>query len=239
MIVRCDMDKCDTARNTGLFTAAALRGVLFDMDGLIFDTERLGREGWLYAGGQLGLDIPDQVIAAMRGTGVDRCRALFNEAVPGGMYDEAHEIRLEYAQRWIDAHGVPVKPGLRELLGYLRREGIPAVLATSTPRERAELWLEMAEVRAYFAASVCGAEAVRPKPAPDIFLAAAAAIPADPAQCVMLEDSPNGLRAAKAAGCRAIVVPDLTPAPPPGEGLWDAKAEDLTQVISLLRQMNA
>lgn len=215
-----------------------LQGVLFDMDGLMFDTERLGREGWLHAAARLGIVIPEQVMSDMRGTGVERCREIFNGAVPGGLYDKAHEIRLAYAEKQIDRDGVLVKPGLRELLEYLRQENIPAVLATSTGRDRAERYLELTGVRDCFTAAVCGPEAKRPKPAPDIFLAAAAAVGADPARCVVLEDSPNGLRAARAAGCRAVVVPDLTPAPPPEEGLWDFKVENLRQVIPLLKQFD-
>lgn len=215
-----------------------LQGVLFDMDGLMFDTERLGREGWLHAAARLGIVIPEQVVSDMRGTGVDQCRELFNRSIPGGLYDKAHELRLSYAEEQIERHGVPVKPGLGELLEYLRQESIPAVLATSTPRDRAERYLEQAGVREDFTAAVCGPEVEHPKPAPDIFLAAVAAIGADPARCVVLEDSPNGLRAARAAGCRTVVVPDLTPAPPPEEGLWDFKAENLRQVIPLLKQFD-
>lgn len=215
-----------------------LQGVLFDMDGLMFDTERLGREGWLRAAERLGIVIPEQVVSDMRGTGVDQCRELFNRSIPGGLYDAAHELRLSYAEEQIERHGVPVKPGLRELLEYLRQEKIRAVLATSTGRDRAERYLALAGVGDYFTAAVCGPEVERPKPAPDIFLAAASAIGADPTRCVVLEDSPNGLRAAKAAGCRAVVVPDLTPAPPPEEGLWDFKVENLRQVISLLKQFH-
>ena len=95
------------------------------------------------------------------------------------------------------------------------------MLATSTRREKALAYLQQTDVERYFTAAVFGPEVARPKPAPDIFLAAAAAIHADPAHCVVLEDSPNGLQAAKAAGCPAIVVPDLTPAPAESEHLWN------------------
>lgn len=204
----------------------------------MFDTERLGREGWHEAAAQLGIHIAEDVIVAMRGTGTDQCREIFNSAISGGMYDAAHKLRVTYAEEWIEQHGIPVKPGLRELLAFLDQNGIPAVLATSTPREQAERYLDMAGVREKFTAAVYGPEVVRPKPAPDIFLAAAAAIQANPCRCVVLEDSPNGLHAAKAAGCHAIVVPDLTPVPPPEDGLWDAKADGLGQVISLLEQFD-
>ena len=127
---------------------------------------------------------------------------------------------------------MPVKPGLRELLRRLKASDIPAVLATSTRREKALAYLQQTDVERYFTAAVFGPEVARPKPAPDIFLAAA--IHADPAHCVVLEDSPNGLQAAKAAGCPAIVVPDLTPAPAESEHLWNYRAKDLREVQQIL-----
>lgn len=216
-----------------------LQGALFDMDGLMFDTERIGRDGWQSAARQLGLTISESLIASMRGTGTDACRALFNAAIPGGRYDEARALRLRYAEQTIRREGLPVKPGLTELLGWLRGQGIPAVLATSTRRELAMDYLRMAGVADCFAAAVFGPEVPRPKPAPDVFLAAAAAVGADPAACAVLEDSPNGLKAARAAGCRAIVVPDLTPAPPRAEGLWDACVPTLRDAVPVLAQWHA
>lgn len=205
----------------------------------MFDTERLGYEGWKAAGRALGIHIPDDVIAAMRGTGPARCREAFNREIPGGRYDEARALRLQYAEDKIKAEGLPVKPGLRRLLEQLRQAGVPAVLATSTERGKALRYLEMAGVEGFFAAAVFGPEVAAPKPAPDIFLAAAAAIGADPRACLVLEDSPNGLRAAKAAGCRAAVIPDLTPAPPPGAGLWDYCLPSLLDVIPLVEARGA
>ena len=211
-----------------------LQGVLFDMDGLMFDTERIGRDGWHKAAETLHIDLPEEIIAAMRGTGTERCREIFNAAIPGEWYDTAHDLRLRYADEVIAADGVPVKPGLRELLRWLKAAGIPAVLATSTRREKALIYLQQTDVERYFTAAVFGPEVDCPKPAPDIFLAAAAAIRADPAHCVVLEDSPSGLQAAKAAGCPAIVVPDLTPAPAESEQLWNYHAKDLHEVQQIL-----
>ena len=211
-----------------------LQGVLFDMDGLMFDTERIGRDGWRKASETLHIDLPEEIIAAMRGTGTDRCREIFNAAIPGSLYDTVHDLRLRYADEVIAADGVPVKPGLPELLRWLKASGIPAVLATSTRREKALTYLQQTDVERYFTAAVFGPEVAHPKPAPDIFLAAAAAIRADPAHCVVLEDSPNGLQAAKAAGCPAIVVPDLTPAPAENEHLWNYCAKSLHEVQQIL-----
>ena len=146
-----------------------LQGVLFDMDGLMFDTERIGRDGWHKAAEILHIDLPEGIIAAMRGTGTDRCREIFNAAIPGSLYDTAHDLRLRYADEVIAADGVPVKPGLRELLRRLKASGIPAVLATSTRREKALAYLQQTDVERYFTAAVFGPEVARPKPAPTSF----------------------------------------------------------------------
>lgn len=123
-----------------------LQGVFFDMDGLMFDTERIGRDGWHKAAEILHIDLPEGIIAAMRGTGTDRCREIFNAAIPGSLYDTAHDLRLRYADEVIAANGVPVKPGLRELLRRLKASDIPAVLATSTRREKALAYLQQTDV---------------------------------------------------------------------------------------------
>ena len=191
-----------------------LDGVLFDMDGLMFDTERIGREGWHAAAQILGISIPESVIDAMRGTGTEECRVLFNTRIPGNLYDTARKLRVDYADTLIRRNGLPVKPGLELMLR----------------------WLRMAGVEQRFTAFCFGTEVPRAKPAPDIFLAAARKLHADPRRCVVLEDSPNGLRAAKAAGCRCIVIPDLTPAPKKTENLWDAKAQTLADVIPILKE---
>ena len=87
---------------------------MFDMDGLMFDTERIGRDGWHKAAEILHIDLPEKIIAAMRGTGTDRCREIFNAKIPGSLYDTAHDLRLRYADEVIAANGVPVKPGRKK-----------------------------------------------------------------------------------------------------------------------------
>ena len=195
----------------------------------------------------LGLELPDEVIAAGRGMSVADSRAMYLERLgPEVDYDALRALRVAYADEAIARDGLPVKPGLRQLLEHLRAAGIPAALATATVREKALLYLKMAGVDGFFEAAVCGDEVAHAKPAPDIFLAAAKALGVPAEECLVLEDSPNGLRAARrarpttasraarAAGCKAVVVPDITPIPPESEGLWAACAATLADVIPLL-----
>ena len=214
-----------------------IHGVLFDMDGLMFDTESVGYRGWKYAGEQLGVLLSDGLIASFRGTGSEEKRMLFAaETGRPELYETAHAMRKTYAEKWIAENGLAIKPGLKELLEYIAREKIPAALATATAREKAEEYLDMAGVKQYFAASVCGMEAGRAKPAPDIFQKAAAALSIPAGECLVLEDSPNGLKAGRAAGCMTAVIPDLTPAPPEEEDLWDWKLASLEEVIGILEE---
>ena len=208
-----------------------IQGVLFDMDGLMFDTERIGYEGWKYAGKKLGIHMKDELIASFRGTGEKEKRRHFKEAFGSEeLYDEAFTLRTVYAKEWIDKNGLPVKKGLVELLEYLKKENIPAALATSANRKKAMGYLDMANVTDYFSASVCGDEVKAAK-------AAAETLGVPTEKCLVLEDSPNGLKAAKNAGCKAIVIPDLSPAPEKEEGLWDAKVSNLKEVIEIIKNL--
>lgn len=216
-----------------------VRGVLFDMDGLMFDTEVLGLEGWKTAGRKLGIELTDEMIATFRGMGNRERREQFIKLTGRpDLYDEAVAVRVSYSDSWIARNGVPVKPGLKDLLDFLKMEGIPAALATSTERGKAEGYLREAGVEEYFAASVCGAEAGRSKPAPDIFLKAAGKLGTPAAECMVLEDSENGIRAARAAGCMVTAVPDLSPAPAEELGLWDWCVDSLPDVKDLIRSLN-
>ena len=141
-----------------------IRGVLFDMDGLMFDTERIGHRGWKYGAQVLGLELPDEVIAAGRGMSVADSRAMYLERLgPEVDYDALRALRVAYADEAIARDGLPVKPGLRQLLEHLRAVGIPAALATATVREKALLYLKMAGVDGFFEAAVCGDEVAHAK----------------------------------------------------------------------------
>ena len=214
-----------------------IAGVLFDMDGVLFDTERLAKEGWTQAAEQLGLEITEEFLSRLRGTNVADSRVLYKQTFHRDDYDRARAIRLAHSDAVIAREGVPMKPGVRELLETLRQRDIPAALASGTSRDRAMGYLRSTGIDKYFACAVCGDEVLHAKPDPDIFLRAARSLRLDPKKCMVVEDSPNGVAAGHAAGCFTVMVPDLSPSTPALAQLYDACVPSLLDVIPLLDQM--
>jgi HAD superfamily hydrolase (TIGR01509 family) len=184
--------------------------VIFDMDGLMLDTEPVAARAWSDAADRLGLPFDHAVTRRMIGRNFPDCRALIREhhgddypvdALMSGWHAAYDAI--------IDREGIVVKDGLFELLDWLEAQAIPKAVATSTRRARAQAKLERIGVAQRFATLVGGDEIARGKPAPDIFLEVAARLAADPGACLVLEDSEPGVHGALAAGMAAIVVPDL------------------------------
>lgn len=212
-----------------------IRGVLFDMDGLMFDTERLAVDGWMEAARQLEIPLSREQTMSLRGLLPEVSRKRFAEWFKDAdVYDKGRDIRKAYVEEQIEKYGIPVKKGLYELLEYLRDHGYHIAVATSTSRESAKRHWERAGVEQYFEASVCGSEVKAGKPAPDVFLTAAARIGCEPGECLVLEDSPNGVRAGRAAGCVVAMVPDLDQPDDECRALCDYVLEDLGKVIPIL-----
>lgn len=190
-----------------------LQAVLFDMDGLLIDSERI----WL--------EVESEVMAWLGG----EWSAAHQENLVGGSLDVAVRYMLELTgadadpgevgRRMLDGMAerltacVPMMPGAKELLAEVRAAGVPAALVSSSHRRLIEPVLD-AVGREHFALSVAGDEVARTKPDPEPYLTAAARLGADPARCVVLEDSPNGVAAAEAAGCVTVAVPGVLPVPP-------------------------
>lgn len=212
-----------------------LKAVIFDMDGLMFDTENLTIPLWDVAGQKFGYRIPMEVVFKMVGINNKKCRALMLEEY--GEDFPYEEIRSEFRQivrREIETNGVPKKPGLDYILDRLTAAKIPFGLATSTRRETASFMLEKAGVLDKFAALTCGDEIENGKPAPDIFLAAAEKLGAHPSACVGLEDSPAGLQALHAAGIKSIFIKDLLEPPPQVLAAVWKRCNDLTEAAEVL-----
>lgn len=190
------------------------QAVVFDMDGLMLDTEAVSLECWVAAAHEHGWEVPHELCLAMIGLNSKSAQLLLREALGEtfpmqAIYASSHERYLARLRQ-----GVPVKPGLHRLLDYLRECELPLAVATSTRRALAIDKLERHGLMRYFDSLVGGDEIAQGKPAPDIYLEAAARLGVPPVRCIALEDSEPGLRAAHGAGMACIVVPDLKP---PGE----------------------
>ena len=134
-------------------------GVIFDMDGLMFDTERLGLEGWKKAGRILGYPIGAEMVARIRGCNRTDAEKMFKERYGENFdYGRAREIRLNYAAREIEENGLPVKPGLYSLLEFLKNRELPMAVATACDSKTAHGNLEKAGIQEYFKAVICGDE---------------------------------------------------------------------------------
>ena len=189
--------------------------VIFDMDGLIFDTERLFMQEKNKILIEYGYPAREedyiQTIGLAGETLAAKLAELYGADYPA---DEISAKTRENVNASIKVHGPEIKPGIRRLLDWLKTKNIPCCVASSTLREHVEHYLSLAGLSSYFSFIIGGAEAKRSKPAPDIFLTCCTHYGTQPQQALVLEDSENGVLAAAAAGIPVLCIPDLKePAP--------------------------
>lgn len=184
------------------------KGAIFDMDGLLFDTERIYQQTWQELAEERGIRLGNGFLEAVSGTNGSYMRRVVEKYyhVPDGSSIIAE--CMERIRKKLSIH-VPVKEGVYEILDFFKAEGIRIAVASSSSMEQIGANLEKAGIRGYFDALVSGVEVEHGKPAPDIFLCAAQRIGCTPDECFVFEDSENGIRAGYAAGCITVMVPDL------------------------------
>ncbi|MDR0219916.1 MAG: HAD family phosphatase [Lachnospiraceae bacterium] len=186
------------------------KSIIFDMDGVIFDTENLFLGCWREIAAEQGLAGIDEVYRRVIGVKAEISRAVFLETYGADFaYDELNGRALKMFHAVADSEGIPMKPGVVPLLNHLRKDGFTIGLASSTRAETVRKQLGDSGLLGYFHAVVGGDMVENSKPAPDIFLAACEQIGAVPAETYVVEDSYNGVRAAHAAGMKVIMVPDI------------------------------
>ncbi|WP_042345732.1 HAD family hydrolase [Bacillus massiliigorillae] len=187
-----------------------IKAVIFDMDGLMFDSESLGlrlieevMNDYPY---EYDKDLNKRIIGMNRELARKEYCQIYDEDFP---YDEFMLKKREKTMKYYEDYDVPKKAGLVELLSYLKKENVLVGLATSTYREEAEYMLKKAGVLQFFDKTVYGDEVEHSKPHPEIYEQALLKLRVQPSEAIVLEDSENGLRAAQAAGIETVFVKDL------------------------------
>lgn len=187
-----------------------MKGAIFDMDGLLFDTESIYQETWNELAAEHGVILGTDFISDICGTsGIYMCKVIEKHyrVADGSLIMEECMKRV---RQKLKEH-VPKKPGAERIVKTLYDKKIRLAVASSSYPEQIESNLVLAGMRDYFDVVVSGKEVEHSKPAPDIFLIAAKRIGCAPETCYVFEDSENGIRAGKAAGCTAIMIPDMLP----------------------------
>ncbi len=214
-------------------------GIIFDMDGVLIDSERQSNEGWLWAAGQLGVDMPMWLIDSFKGAPAELCCKSFDDYYKGVIdYWEAKELRTQHVYKIRETEGIPVKKGVKDIFEYIRNNGLKCAVATSTRRESAEKTLHEIGVWDYLDAVVYGDEVEHGKPEPDIFLRAAKAIGVNPSEAVVVEDSINGIKAGYAADMRVVHIPDTIAIDDDIRKLTYMVCADLNGLIDVVESIN-
>lgn len=214
-------------------------GIIFDMDGVLIDSERQSNEGWLWAAGQLGVDMPMWLIDSFKGAPAELCCKFFDDYYKGVIdYWGAKELRTQHVYKIRETEGIPVKKGVKDIFEYIRNNGLKCAVATSTRRESAEKTLHEIGVWDYLDAVVYGDEVEHGKPEPDIFLRAAKAIGVNPSEAVVVEDSINGIKAGYAADMRVVHIPDTIAIDDDIRKLTYMVCADLNGLIDVVESIN-
>ena len=213
-----------------------IRGVLFDMDGVVIDTEKLYTRFWLEAANDLGFPMTREQALQLRSLGKVPAQAKLDSFFGPGQtdYDTVRNRRIELMEAWIAEHGVDEKPGIRELLAFLAEQEIPAAITSSSSIPIIRRHLGNLGLLEGFTALCSGKDVPKGKPAPDIYLHGAAVLGLKPEECLAIEDSPAGIEAAYRADCLPIIVPDQDQ--PSADTLQKcfAKVDSLHDIIDLI-----
>ncbi len=217
-----------------------IRAVIFDMDGLMFDTERLWVEEGKKLSKKLGYEISEELFFKTIGMKNEDASILFNKTLG---YDfpflSFRKIYHRCINQKLQFEKIKEKLGLRELLVYLKNNKYKIAIASSNKRERVNLYLKSANINpSFFDAIISGDDVLFGKPDPEIFRLTCDALEEKPTNTLVLEDSINGSLAAIKSGCHLIVIPDIITLPTTLISMADSKEDSLMNVIDVLNKQN-
>jgi HAD superfamily hydrolase (TIGR01509 family) len=213
--------------------------LIFDMDGVIFDTERVSNLSWKLAEKEFGIHASDEFLQSLLGINRKDAAPLYEKYLGDpALGDRIYEWRHHWIEEKYTREGVPIKKGVLEIFAYLKEKHIPSALATSSPRKTVDVYFAGAKLRNDFDVVITGDTLTNGKPHPEIYLKAAQALKMDIHACMVVEDSMWGVMGGIASGAMTVMVPDLVqPNPEFTEGLFAVK-DSLLDVIDLIEELN-
>ena len=215
-----------------------LKAVIFDMDGLLVDTEKLLQRFWVEAARFYGYPMEKEHVLQIRSLSGKLASPLLKRLVCEDFdYAKVRLKRLELMNAYIAEHGIEKKKGIDELLDYLDTTGLKKAVCTATDDKRTKLYLESIGIYHRFDKHISGNMIENGKPAPDIYHYACEQLGLAPNECIALEDSPNGITSAYDAGCMPIMVPDLSQPDEVTKPKIIAVCQSLDKVIDVIKNM--
>lgn len=218
-----------------------IRAVIFDMDGTIFDTEAVLLRVWeqLVEAGMISADIFELLpgmVGKIRPAIHQDLLAHYGEDFP---LEELYSKRAELITRELDCNGVPLKPGVPQVFESMRERGLRTAIATSTSAGSVADYMRRTGLDRYFDTIVTGDRVTNGKPAPDIFLLTARELGCSPEECIVVEDSHNGVRAGAAAGMRVVMIPDVQKATEEFRRLSYRVCDTMLELPGIVDELNA
>ena len=212
-----------------------MKTAIFDMDGTLLDTEKIYQKYWKIAADELGYNLSKEQLLLFRSAAFEYGMKLGEEMTGDPVaYDRIRKHRKELMEPLMQKIEIPVKPYVKEAMTFLKEHGVKLAVATATKMDKTLEYLGRAGLTDFFDEIISAKDVAHGKPAPDVYLYACERVGVNPADAFAIEDAPNGVKAGHAAGCRVIMIPDLTEPDEELMRLIDYRADDLMRAAEYI-----
>ena len=212
-----------------------MKTAIFDMDGTLLDTEKIYQKYWKIAADELGYNLSKEQLLLFRSAAFEYGMKLGEEMTGDPVaYDRIRIHRKELMEPLMQEIEIPVKPYVKEAMTFLKEHGVKLAVATATKMDKTLEYLGRAGLTDFFDEIISAKDVAHGKPAPDVYLYACERVGVNPGDAFAIEDAPNGVKAGHAAGCRVIMIPDLTEPDEELMQLIDYRADDLMKAAEYI-----